>query len=91
VRVGSYNPLSATLFSFINDGVLFNDGSKTIPSVYWSIDEPDCAADEDDADDFPKGVMIMYVVVFSIFTISVIISVLTWKRWRKSSDFKQLD
>jgi hypothetical protein len=89
VRVGSYNPLSATLFSFVGDGVLFNDGTNSLPSYQWTIDEPDCAADEDDADDFPSGVMIMYVLVLFILAIMTAISVITWRRWKKF-EFQQL-
>jgi hypothetical protein len=82
VRVGSYNPLSATLFSFIGEGVTYNDGTNQVPSNRWTIDEPDCPADEDDADDFQNGVMIMYVVVLLILGITIAVSILTWRRWK---------
>jgi hypothetical protein len=81
--VGRFSPLAITLFEEYGDGIIFPDGTNTPPSDIRITESYDCPFDESKIETFDNGLMLAYIISFTLLTVTIIITgILYRKYWR---------
>jgi hypothetical protein len=85
-EVGIYDPLAATPFSYIDEGLIWPDGASTVPGDTRIVYE-DCGRKEEEIQDFPRGKAISYISLVCVATVTFAITVMIMRKfWWNQAD-----